>query len=375
MRISTKIFIVLSAVFLWGGLFFTPWVFAEDSNCLVPMIPNDMIFVPGAPVVNQQAKIYVTVDPNCDQDVDGAIEFFANDVSLGTTPFSYKASGRTEEVWMSWTPKASGVITMKATLSSPGWTGGTLSKELYIDGDNDNDGAGDLLDTDDDNDGVPDSQDLYPLDPTKAYDTDGDGIDNSADTDDDNDGLSDVEEAALGTDPLKVDTDGDGVSDKNDAFPLDPNKSRPDPPPAPPASGGTTPAEPLAPLARSSAPPSPATDEASDADQDSVVSPPGATVAIANRSANSAANGFGDDSVDGVAAGDETTGNTTDTEYLVVSTAPGSFADSDSGQATEQTSAPAKKGWGSAGMWWGAVLLFAMMAVAFEVKHRTKKDN
>ena len=335
MRISTKLFIVFFVAFLWGGLFSAPTAFAEDPNCLVPMIPNDMIFVPGAPVVNQQAKIYVTVDPNCDQDVDGAIEFFTNDVSLGSTPFSYKASGRTEEVWMSWTPKASGVQVMKATLSSPGWTGGSLSKELYIDGDNDNDGIGDVLDPDDDNDG-----------------------------------LTDAEEAALGTDPLKSDTDGDGVSDKNDAFPLDPNKPRPDQPPAPAPASASAPS--VLSDSTSSDTPSPAlsvhgaTPPARSADESG--SDRGLGAARANNPNLIAGNSEGQ-----TAAGDDAAVNSTDTEYLVVSTEPESFVDSSSNQAVDEKSTPAKKGWGGAGIWWGVVLLFAMMAVAFEVKHRTKK--
>jgi len=98
----------------------------------------------------------------------------------------------------------------------------TMGREAFVEGDNDRDGVGDLLDLDDDNDGFLDADDAFPLDATEAADTDKDGVGNNADTDDDGDGLSDSDEGLLGTDPLSFDTDGDGFSDKDDLFPTDP---------------------------------------------------------------------------------------------------------------------------------------------------------
>jgi hypothetical protein len=92
----------------------------------------------------------------------------------------------------------------------------TVGREAFIEGDNDLDGVGDLLDLDDDNDGFSDSEDVFPLDATESIDTDGDGIGNNADADDDGDGLSDVDEVNLGTDPLNTDTDSDGFTDEEE---------------------------------------------------------------------------------------------------------------------------------------------------------------
>jgi hypothetical protein len=97
----------------------------------------------------------------------------------------------------------------------------TVGREAFIEGDNDSDGVGDLLDVDDDNDGFPDTDDVFPLDAAESVDTDNDGIGNNADTDDDGDGLSDSEEGRLGTDSLLDDSDSDGVGDAGDAFPND----------------------------------------------------------------------------------------------------------------------------------------------------------
>ncbi len=101
--------------------------------------------------------------------------------------------------------------------------------------DTDNDGIGNNADLDDDNDGVEDAQDAFPLDENEWLDSDLDGMGNNADTDDDNDGIEDTLDA-FPLDPyeyLDTDNDGignntdsdddnDGVEDAQDAFPLDP---------------------------------------------------------------------------------------------------------------------------------------------------------
>jgi outer membrane protein assembly factor BamB len=70
---------------------------------------------------------------------------------------------------------------------------------------------------------------------TCDVDTDLDGEYNLEDLDDDNDELLDEEETAIGTDPLIWDTDGDSFSDSDDDYPLDPTKwERPEIPPGPP---------------------------------------------------------------------------------------------------------------------------------------------
>ena len=92
----------------------------------------------------------------------------------------------------------------------------TLGREAFIEGDNDLDGVGDLLDLDDDNDGFSDTEDAFPLDAAESIDTDNDGTGNNSDIDDDGDGLSDAEEVLLGTDPLNTDTDSDGFTDEEE---------------------------------------------------------------------------------------------------------------------------------------------------------------
>ena len=60
--------------------------------------------------------------------------------------------------------------------------------------DNDGDGIGDNADPNDDNDPRNDDEDAFPFDPTEWEDTDLDGIGNNADDDDDNDGVPDAED-------------------------------------------------------------------------------------------------------------------------------------------------------------------------------------
>lgn len=234
MRLRVLIVVSSVAAFLAAD----PVVAAEFD---VAVDAGSIVSVPSAPFVGQQVKVYATIQNIGAKDVEGTAVFKDDGIEIGRKPVSAKAAGRPEEVWVNWVPLRTGSHVIAATIASdveypdavPG--NNTASVAIFVDTDTDGDGIGNALDPDDDNDGVPDAQDQFPLDPTKSKDTDGDGQDNAVDSDDDNDGLYDFEEEQKGTDPEKRDTDSDGVGDKEDAFPLDPNKSV-----APPASATTT---------------------------------------------------------------------------------------------------------------------------------------
>jgi hypothetical protein len=207
-------------------------VYAQD--CVLSIRTQDISVAPAAPFLNQSARIYATVQPECADDTEGSVLFYANDALIGNKPISYRKAGRAEEVWVNWRPSQYGETKLRVdTKGEGGEVGDSATITLFIDRDTDGDGIGDREDPDDDNDGVPDTQDQFPTDPSRSLDTDGDGIDDSIDSDDDNDGLYDFEEAKIGTNPKKYDTDGDGVGDKQDAFPLDPRRWELPPPPTP----------------------------------------------------------------------------------------------------------------------------------------------
>ncbi|HVM90279.1 MAG TPA: thrombospondin type 3 repeat-containing protein [Verrucomicrobiae bacterium] len=195
------------------------------SSCVLSIRTQDISLTPSAPFLNQSARVYATVQPQCTRDVEGEVVFYANDEEIVSKPISVKANGRAEETWANWRPSQYGDTTIRVdTKGDDGEVGDSASITVFIDRDTDGDGIGDKVDPDDDNDGVPDDQDQWPLDPTRTRDTDHDGIDDSVDSDMDNDGLYNWEEKAIGTDPRKYDTDGDGVGDKQDAYPLDPKR-------------------------------------------------------------------------------------------------------------------------------------------------------
>ncbi|MCK9360624.1 hypothetical protein M0Q28_00125 [Patescibacteria group bacterium] len=219
---------------------------SRAADCILSIRTQDISVVPAAPFLNQSARIYATVQPECANDTEGSVLFYANDALIGNKPISYKKAGRAEEVWVNWRPTQYGETKLRVdTKGEGGEVGDSAFITLFIDRDSDNDGVGDREDTDDDNDGVLDTQDQFPLDPNKSRDTDGDGQDNSVDSDDDNDGLYDFEEGNIGTNPLKYDTDGDGVGDKQDAFPLDPKRSALPPPPVPEPAPEPAPVDPV----------------------------------------------------------------------------------------------------------------------------------
>lgn len=218
-------------------------LWSAHAACSLPVVSSDISVVPSKPLLNQSVRIYVTIRPECSQDVEGAATFFIDGEQMTAKPLSIKAQSVPEEVWAVWTPSVYGQHAVRVdTMGDSGAVGGSGSINVFVDRDTDGDGISDATDPDDDNDGVPDAQDQFPQDATRSKDTDGDGIDDKVDSDQDNDGLYNFKEKELGTNPLKRDTDGDTVGDKQDAFPLDPNRSEaPAPAPAEPVK-----AEPIA---------------------------------------------------------------------------------------------------------------------------------
>lgn len=124
-------------------------------------------------------------------------------------------------------------------------TNNNASAFIFVDGDNDLDGIGNLTDDDDDNDGYPDTMEITegtnPLDElSKPADNDGDFIPDSTDPDDDNDVWTDIIELEAGTDPfdnssypddfdedgtpdaLDSDIDNDDIPNDQDMFPYNP---------------------------------------------------------------------------------------------------------------------------------------------------------
>lgn len=213
--------ILLASILLL--VFFAPN--AANALCSLTLRTTDVSFAPVAPLLERQGFIYVTLLPSCDQNVEGYISFETQGEQIASKPFSYKANGFGEEVWVNWTPKTYGNTTIRITVTGDGYPTGLLDYTIFVDRDTDQDGTGDSIDMDDDNDGVPDVSDKFPLDPSRSVDTDGDGIDDAKDSDDDNDGLYDFKEKEKGTNPIKRDTDGDGVFDDKDAFPSNPKKT------------------------------------------------------------------------------------------------------------------------------------------------------
>lgn len=246
----------------WGGLFvlgvwpFAPVLAAGVFDTAVG--DQDVSFQPVEAIVGQPVKVYVTVQNQGERDVEGTIVLYDGTTRIGSKPFSSRAQGRPDEVWMQWQPERLGEHELRVeVVNDPEFTDANpqnnrWSITKYVDRDSDGDGFPNRLDPDDDNDTVPDELDDFPQDPTRWKDTDKDGIDDNLDTDDDNDGLSDQEERVLGTNPLKFDTDGDGVGDKEDAFPLDPKRSKLETPKPIPA---TAPSNTPVPAATKTAPP------------------------------------------------------------------------------------------------------------------------
>lgn len=163
---------------------------------------GDIEYSAGGPVVGVQTRIYLRVSDLGDRDVEGTVHFLIDENEIGAKPFSVRANGSPEEVWMRWTPNDYGNHTIRITVENdqaypdPNLANNQVIEEVFVDRDTDKDGVPDQVDLDGDNDGIPNEQEI-----------------------------------SARTNPFKKDTDGDGVNDREDLFPLDSTKSAPPTPP------------------------------------------------------------------------------------------------------------------------------------------------
>ncbi|QQR55194.1 PKD domain-containing protein [Candidatus Peregrinibacteria bacterium] len=166
-------------------------------------------------------RIWVSVSNNSTEDLLGSVRFTANGVQVGSDQGVSALAGKSDEVFLNWTPPSYGTFTLTANLSP--WenagddpSNNSVSKQVTVGQDTDRDGVANSSDSDDDNDGTPDSDDVFPTNRNENKDSDGDGQGNSADTDDDNDGTSDTEDHLPEDSRYTKDQDGDSIPNELD---------------------------------------------------------------------------------------------------------------------------------------------------------------
>lgn len=149
-------------------------VFGQSNNV---GIIQGIWFSEGTFFAGDAIRIYTAIQNNTGDDIEGIIEFFDNDISIGTKDFS-SLNRRISEIWID-TVVTEGehnysVKITEAAINRPG-----EPNELVVPR-------------------IIESDEII----TVGIDTDGDDIGDSEDLDDDNDGFSDEEEQEKGTDPL-----------------------------------------------------------------------------------------------------------------------------------------------------------------------------
>lgn len=133
---------------------------------------SEDIFFAGDPI-----RIYTAIQNNSGEDIEGSVEFFDNDISIGKKNFT-ALDRRVSELWID-TIVSEGkhdysVAITEAVINRPGEAAEPITPRVI------------------------ESDETITAD----IDTDGDRIGNSDDPDDDNDGFTDIEEKKEGTDPL-----------------------------------------------------------------------------------------------------------------------------------------------------------------------------
>lgn len=219
---------------------------------------NDYFFE-GSPT-----RIWASVQNNSGNDLLGTVRFTSKDGIIDSDQPISALAGKTDDVFVDWTPPSYGdytititVIPWDGTLDNP--ANNVLQKTVTVQQDTDHDGIPNSTDPDKDGDGVANEEDAFPISSSESKDTDGDGKGNNMDTDDDNDGTPDTEdempedsrytkdqdkdgtpdeidedidgdelsnddEGKVETDPKNPDTDGDFALDGLDPFPTDPSE-------------------------------------------------------------------------------------------------------------------------------------------------------
>lgn len=110
----------------------------------------------------ETVRIYSAVFNRGETAVAGQVEFYDNDVKIGTADFSEVKSGVLKEVRIDWQATEGNHVFSAKIVGSSEQTG---TSSRFIDTDTDHDGIGNTIDTDDDNDGLIDTNDSEPLTP------------------------------------------------------------------------------------------------------------------------------------------------------------------------------------------------------------------
>ena len=158
-------------------LIFPSLVFAQSAN--VGIIQGIWFsadeFFAGDPI-----RIYTAIQNNSGEEIQGVVEFFDNDQSLGKKDF-IAPDRRISELWIDSIITEGehdySVVITEASVDIPGESLRAVTPRVI------------------------ESEDIL----VAEIDTDGDDIADRLDTDDDNDGFSDIDEIAIGTDPLDKD--------------------------------------------------------------------------------------------------------------------------------------------------------------------------
>lgn len=215
-----KFFNTFVAVLLWFQLSF---VFAEDFENDLSLIPENTYFSVADPIEWQKIRVYATIENSSKEDLTWYVRFYDEklDQQIWKNEEISIIAWRSDDVFVDWVILwywehviSARVVPQKTSWDNP--ENNKVSKTVFVDYDSDWDWIPDRKDSDDDNDWIYDIDDLFPKNSRENADCDSDWIWDNADTDDDNDWVKDEKDAFICDSTEWSDTDEDWIWDNLD---------------------------------------------------------------------------------------------------------------------------------------------------------------
>ncbi len=163
-----KYFIFILVIASLATFLVVPFSHANDADAKFGFIPGPIWYSKFPFFEGDKIRIYTAIYNNGENDLSGTVRFLNNENLISEVDFSVAQGVAIKEIWTDWTAEKGkhtiNIELLNVKISKEGEPPSTITpeneknakSEIFVDGDNDSDGIGDIEDEDDDNDGETD---------------------------------------------------------------------------------------------------------------------------------------------------------------------------------------------------------------------------